>query len=339
MLDTQTACLLVAPSWVGDMVMAHSLIQVLQTQAPERAIDVLAPRWSAGLLQRMPEVRQVIDYDIAHGQWAWHSRQQIGRNLRGHYQQAFILPNSWKSALIPAWAKIPQRIGFLGEWRYGLLTDARRKDKQRYPKTVEQFVALALPANTPATDYPLPRLTPQSASPTLTRLKLTLEKPLLILCAGAEYGIAKRWLPAYFSTVAQYFIQQGGQVWLLGSQKDAPVGAEIVEMTQSTDCVNLCGLTNLAEAVDLMAVAQQVISNDSGLMHVAAALDKPLIALYGSSSPTMTPPLQPQAQILYLALPCSPCFKRVCPLGHTHCLQDLKPDMVIAALRNTNKTR
>ncbi|ALG66585.1 lipopolysaccharide heptosyltransferase II [Beggiatoa leptomitoformis] len=335
MSESTSATLIVAPSWVGDMVMAQSLFKLLHTQAPTSAIDVLTPRWSAGLLQRMPEVRTVIEHDIAHGQFAWRARRQLGRALNGHYQRAIILPNSWKSALIPFWAKIPQRIGFLGEWRYGILTDARRKDKRQYPKTVEQFIALALPANTPVTTYPRPQLYPHPANTVLHRLGLTKHAPLLVLCPGAEYGIAKRWPPTYFADIADYFIQQGGQVWLLGSQKDAPIGQEIINTLKSDNCKNLCGLTNLAEAVDIMALADTVISNDSGLMHVAAALDKPLIALYGSSDPNMTPPLHPAAQILYLGLPCSPCFKRVCPLGDTRCLQDLKPERVIQILRAT----
>ncbi len=330
--------LIIGASWVGDMLMAQSLLKVLKQQQPELEIDVLAPQWSAGLLQRMPEVRHAIGVDLAHGNLAWTHRRQIGQDLRqANYQQAIVLPNSWKSALIPFWANIPRRTGFFGEWRFGLLNDWRTKNKQTLPRTVDQFVSLAFDAQHPyaqdlrnATWIPYPQLTAQPADNLLPHLKLDYQakKPLLILCAGAEYGEAKRWLAEHFAAVARQKLAENWQVWLIGSTKDAAMSQQIIELAGGG--VNLCGRTQLADAVDLMALATQIISNDSGLMHVAAALQKPLIAIFGSSSPQMTPPLTDKAQILWLNLPCSPCFKRQCPLKHLNCLKQITPEMVLA---------
>ena len=314
--------------------MAQSLFKVLYHQQPTLTLDVMAPAWSQGLLERMPEVRNILLQPLQHGQLALSTRWKLGKELRERsYQQAIVLPNSWKSALLPFAAGVPQRTGFVGEFRYGLLNDARRLDKQRLPRTVQRFVALGLPQDADLPEQlPLPRLLPQDATATLEKLQITYDanRPLLALCPGAEYGEAKRWPAEYFAEVAQQKIAEGWQVWLFGSQKDHVIAEQIVN--QADACVNLCGRTSLAEAVDLMALSHTVISNDSGLMHVAAALDRRLIALFGSSSPLMTPPLHPEAKTLYLDLECSPCFKRECPLGHLKCLKDLSPEQVSEAL-------
>jgi heptosyltransferase II len=312
--------LIIAPSWIGDMVMAHSLIQLLENQAE---IDVFAPQWSAPLLERMSGVSNAIVHDFKHGSLDLKSRFQIGKSLiSNHYDQAILLPNSFKSALIPFLAKIPQRTGYLGEMRFLLLNDIRIK---RNYKTVEQFVALGLSDQTTFEVLP-PRLNSQPID--LTKFNLDLKKPVLALCAGAEYGSAKRWLIEYFVEVAQHYLNKNWQVWAFGSIKEQLQGLAI----EKIGGINLCGKTTLAEAIDLIALSKAVVSNDSGLMHVAAALNKPLIAIYGSSDPNFTPPLNPNAKILSLNLPCSPCFKRECPFEHLNCLKDLKPDQVISTL-------
>lgn len=328
--------LIVTPSWVGDMVMAQSLLKVIkQTYYPAAVyLDVFAPAWSEALFKRMPEVRHIIPHTLAHGQWVWQLRQTLGQTLyqQYNYQQAIVLPHSWKSALVPFWAKIPKRTGYLGEWRYGLLNDIRRLNRLVLRKTVERFVALGLSPLDYPIHIPQPILSPGRVDYVLQRLQLTpSHQPILALCPGAEYGPAKRWPLEYFAIVAKHQLAQGWQVWLLGSEKEASIGARIHALTGER-CVNLCGQTTLAEVVDLLSLARAVVTNDSGLMHVAAALNKPLIVLYGSSSPAMTPPLNPQATILSLSLKCSPCFKRVCPRGHLNCLRQLKPHQVIAQL-------
>jgi heptosyltransferase-2 len=326
--------LIVGPSWVGDMVMAQSLFKVLKREQPEVNIDVLAPTWNEGLLQRMPEVRHIFSHTMKHGELAWFERRRLGKQLRSYdYQQAIVLPNSWKSALIPFWAHIPRRTGYQGEMRYGLLNDIRQLNKLQMRKTVDQFVALGWPKTESADQLvPNPRLSPKPVKDILLRLNLEYSIcPILALCPGAEYGPAKQWQPADYVTCAKQKLSEGWKVWLFGSPRDAPLGAKI-QAQAGKGCVNLCGKTTLPEAVDLLSLVQFVITNDSGLMHVAAALDKPLIAIYGSSNPGMTPPLSHKAHILYSKLKCSPCYQRTCPKKHLKCLREIKPKQVLDVL-------
>ncbi len=317
------------------MVMAQSLFKALRENHPDTEIDVLAPAWSRPLLERMPEVREAIDMPLGHGQLAVGERWRLGRGLRGRgYGQAIVLPNSLKSALVPFWAGIPRRTGYVGELRWGLLNDARRLDKRVLPMTVQRFVALVWPKDTdlpPPIPTPHLEVDPANARRALTELGMCPPRgPLLALCPGAEYGPAKRWPAAYYAELARSMRDRGWDVWLFGSEKDQPVCAEIVAAAEES--VDLSGRTSLAQALDLMSLADAVVSNDSGLMHVAAALGKRLVAIYGSSDPGFTPPLNPEAKVLSLGLECSPCFKRECPLGHLKCLRDLGVERVVAAL-------
>ena len=327
--------LIVGPSWVGDMVMAQTLFKVLKQQYSDVIIDVLAPAWSRPILERMPEVNRSIDMPVGHGSLALKARHQLGKALREHqYQQSIVLPNSLKSALVPLWAKIPKRTGWRGEMRYGLLNDIRPLDKSRYPLMIERFIALAYPKGTKLpSQLPRPELVSISENVTAARKKfgLTSDAPVLALCPGAEFGEAKRWPPEYYAEVARAKIQEGWQVWLFGSAKDRP-GCENIRQMLDGAANNLAGETSLAEAVDLLSVADAVISNDSGLMHVAAALERNLVVVYGSSSPEFTPPLNDNKAIVRLGLECSPCFKRDCPLGHLDCLKKLEPARVIKSI-------
>jgi heptosyltransferase-2 len=327
--------LIVGPAWVGDMVLAQGLFKLLKQQYPDSRLDVLAPAWTHPLLARMPEVNEAIEAPFAHGRLDLGARRRIGRTLRArHYDRAIVLPNSLKSAIVPFVACARVRTGFLGELRYGLLNDARRLDKKKLPRTVDRFAALALAPDEALPAIPNPRLVADvaNASATLARLGRELpQAPVLGLCPGAEYGPAKRWPAEYFAEVAKAKLAEGWEVWLFGSDKDAPVTNEIQSLTQGR-CLDLGGKTTLAEAIDLMSLTRAVVTNDSGLMHVAAALDRPVIVLYGSSDPHHTPPMSAKAQVLYLALSCSPCFKRECPLKHLKCLKDLAPERVLTAL-------
>ncbi|TSA22777.1 MAG: lipopolysaccharide heptosyltransferase II [Betaproteobacteria bacterium] len=311
------------------MIMAQGLYRALKALNPAGVIDVLAPAWSAGILARMVEVRRVIPMPIGHGRFGWAERRALGQSLRGQYDRAIVLPNSWKSALVPWFARIPQRTGFVGEFRYGLLNNARRLDKAAVPRLVDRYRLLA--GGDTAPQDPCLTVDAVAQQATLARLGLSLDKPVLALCPGAEYGPAKRWPAAYYAAVARAKQAQGWQVWLFGSAMDAAVTAEINTLAAG-QCVDLAGQTALTEVVDLLAVARCVVSNDSGLMHLAAAVDAPLIALYGSSDPSYTPPLSDRARVLSLNLSCAPCFKRECPLGHLDCLQQIKPERVIAEM-------
>ena len=332
--------LVVGPSWVGDMVMAQSLFITLQQQS-EVQIDVLAPAWSLPILQRMPQVHQGIAMPLGHGQLGLRTRWQLGRQLaRTGYHQAIVLPGSLKSALVPWFAGIPQRTGFTGEQRYGLLNDRRRLDKQALPMTVQRFVALGLPreAVTPnAPEFPSPRLVADAANAARLRERLGLHdpRPAVAFMPGAEYGPAKQWPAPHFAQLASELMARGQQVWVLGSAKDRDIGQAIANLLPPEHAQQLhmlCGQTELGDVVDLLSLCAGAVSNDSGLMHIAAALGIPLVAIYGSSDPRHTPPLSPAARALSLNLPCAPCFERRCPLGHTRCLNELLPEKVLQAL-------
>ncbi|MBM3356880.1 MAG: lipopolysaccharide heptosyltransferase II [Betaproteobacteria bacterium] len=329
--------LIVAPSWVGDMVLAQPMFKLLHARRPGLALDVLAPGWTAPLLERMPEVRRTIAHPFRHGELALAPRRALGRELaREGYDQAVVLPNSLKSALVPFFAGIAVRTGYVGEMRWGLLNDARRLDERRLPQMAERFAALALPRDEAlARPLPAPALNVGGAErrAALERHGLAPQRPVVALCPGAEYGPAKRWPAPYFGQLAQDLAKNGYEVWIIGSPNDAGIGEEIARASAGA-CANLCGRTTLAEAVALLASSALAVSNDSGLMHVAAALGKPVVALYGSSSPAFTPPLSGAATILKLDLPCSPCFQRVCPLGHFNCMIQLTPARVLAAVQS-----
>ncbi|MDR1708285.1 MAG: lipopolysaccharide heptosyltransferase II [Candidatus Accumulibacter sp.] len=327
--------LVVAPAWIGDAVMAQPLFMRLRRARPGLRLDALAPRWVAPVLRRMPEIGEIVDSPFAHGKLDLAARFALGRRLaRRGYAQAYVLPNSAKSALAPFFAGIPERIGFTGEARYGLLNRRHTLDAAALPRMVERFAQLAQPPGEPL-ERPVefPRLASTAEQQAQTLFALGIERPrrAAVFCPGAEYGPAKRWPARHFAALADALAGRGVEVWLLGSAKDRPAGEEIAARAARAKPRNLCGLTALGQAIDLIAAADFVVCNDSGLMHVAAALGRPLVALYGSSSPGFTPPLSERAAILSLGLECSPCFKRECPLGHMNCLNQLDPRRVLAA--------
>lgn len=330
--------LIVGPAWIGDMVMAQALFKALRSTRPDAAIDVLAPGWSLPLLARMPEVRRGIEMPLGHGRLDLGTRYRLGRQLRQqHYSQSILLPNSLKSALVPWFAGIPRRTGWRGEMRYGLLNDLRVLDKQRYPLMVERFVALAYAPAAPLPDrLPRPALTVDAAATAPLLQEFGLEgAPFLALCPGAEFGPAKRWPESHYAAVAVAMLRRGWRVAIFGSANDRAVADNVVALVPEAEragVVNLAGATRLEQAIDLLAAATAVVSNDSGLMHIAAALARPLVVVYGSTSPAFTPPLADVVTILQLPVDCGPCFQRQCPLGHLKCLVELEPARVIDAL-------
>lgn len=329
--------LIISPSWIGDCIMTQPLFRRLHELNQGCEIDVFAPKWSQAVFARMPEVNAILDNPFAHGALALRERWRVGKQLgRRGYQQVIVLPGSLKSGLI-AWATgIKQRTGYVGESRYILLNDIRKLDKQQLPLMVDRYTALAHPSQADfdgVSSSPRLRVDVEHQQAALNKYGLSTAKPILAFCAGAEFGAAKRWLPEHYAAVARYYAAKDWQIWLFGSPKDAPIAADIQRFSGSL-CVDLCGQTNLAEAMDLLALADGVVCNDSGLMHLAAALGRKLVAVYGSTSPQHTPPLSPQARIASLNLECSPCFQRECPLGHTNCLRQLQPERVIDLLQS-----
>jgi len=328
--------LIVGPSWVGDMVMAQSLFICLQRAQPTTLIDVLAPGWSRPLLARMPQVRKAIELPIRHRELALRKRYRLGVALRHeHYDQAIVLPNSFKSALIPLFAKIALRTGWRGEMRGALLNDCRLLDKASLPLMVQRFVALALPAGAALTpdDCPRPELYIDHDAVQQTLQQMGVPDSMqqrLVLCPGAEFGDSKQWPASHFAELANKALAADWQVVIVGSANDAGIATSIQQQTQphwQQHCINLAGRTSLAQVIDVIASASAVVSNDSGLMHIAAALQRPLLALYGSTSADFTPPLADRVKLLASNIECRPCFQRTCPLGHKRCLTELSADM------------
>lgn len=338
--------LIIGPSWVGDMVMSQSLYRTLKKKNPNCHITVLAPDWCRAILSRMAEVDAILAMPIGHGKLELKHRWQIARSLKAQkFDQAIVLPGSLKSALIPWLARIPIRTGWLGEMRFGLLNDYRKLNKPAFPMMVERYVALAFDKNeiTKAKDLPEPILWPSLSTDSQRQEKLRIhfrlhaEHPTLAICPGAEFGPAKRWPDYHYATLCEKIILQGWQVVIFGSQKDQLIGEQIIQALPTelnSFCLNLAGQTKLEEAVDLMASCHAVVSNDSGLMHVAAALNLPLVALYGPSSPDFTPPLSNKAHIIRLISGYHKVRRGDGEQGYHQSLIDIQPQQVFDALQN-----
>lgn len=336
--------LVIGPSWVGDMMMSQSLYRTIKAIEPAAEIDVMAPAWCRPLLERMPEVSHALPMPLGHGALELGARRHLGIALRDkHYQRAFVLPNSFKSALVPFFAQIPQRTGWRGEMRYGLLNDLRVLDKQAFPLMVQRYAALGYAAQQikSAADLPQPLLWPQlqvtnaEAITARESFALSIDRPLIGFCPGAEFGPAKRWPHYHYATLAKQLIAAGYKIVLFGSAKDHPAGEDIrLALTEQAQgfCMNLAGKTSLDQAVVLIAACQAVVSNDSGLMHVAAALNKPLVALYGPSSPDFTPPLSQHAKVIRLISGYHKVRKGDAEQGYHQSLIDIQPEVVYQEL-------
>ncbi|MDE0990653.1 MAG: lipopolysaccharide heptosyltransferase II [Pseudomonadales bacterium] len=313
------------------MIMSQVIYSALREEYPDIDIDVLAPSATLSLVTRMPEVNRGILIDQAHGQVGLGYRFRLGAELKkNNYDWAIITPNSLKSALVPFAADVPLRTGFLGEYRYFLLNDIKLLDKARLPLMTDRFLALV--GKTSAEMIP-PRLgvDKESQAAFLARHQLATDKPVIGFCPGAEFGDAKKWPEAHYGALAKQLIDQGYRIWIFGSPADQATGETIVSIA-GHDCINLAGETSILEAIDLLAICQTVVSNDSGLMHIAAAVGTRVVAIYGSTSPGFTPPISEEAHIVSRTLDCSPCFKRTCPLGHKDCLNKLMPEQVLEQL-------
>ena len=313
------------------MVMSQVIYSGLRADNPDIEIDVLTPRATLSLVQRMPEVNRGILIDQRHGQFGFGYRRALGGKLaENRYDRAIVTPNSLKSALVPFFADIPRRVGFLGEYRYFLLNDIRLLDKRRLPLMTDRFLAL-IDKTRAQMIRPQLMVAQDNQTRFIRESGLDLSKPVVGFCPGAEFGDAKQWPESHFAELGRRLVAQGKQVWILGSPADEQTGA-IISDGIGDGCTNLSGKTTLPDAIDLLALCESVVTNDSGLMHIAAAVGTPVTAIYGSTSPDFTPPLSDRAKIVRLGLDCSPCFKRECPLGHRNCLNRLSPDLVQTSL-------
>ncbi|MEC5214923.1 heptosyltransferase-2 [Polaromonas sp. CG_9.5] len=330
-----THTLIIAPQWIGDAVMTEPLLRRLAARGERLTVGALP--WVAPVYRAMPQVADVIEFPFAHGGLQFKARRSIAKRLAGQFDKAYVLPNSLKSALLPFLASIPQRIGYLGEARVGLLTHRLKNPKDK-PPMVAFYSALS---GESGLENDRPEMHMEAAQIEATLCELGLQRGAYVVFApGAEFGPAKRWPARHFSELAA---QLDATVVLLGSGKEAALCDEIavpVNAVQAGKCLSLAGKTSLPQALALIAASRSTVSNDSGLMHVAAALGVPQVAIFGSSSPLHTPPLSDKAQVLWLKndpayqppLDCAPCFSRECPLGHTRCLNDISAAQVLQVL-------
>jgi heptosyltransferase-2 len=324
--------LVIAPQWIGDAVMTEPLLRRLHARGERLTVGALP--WVAPVYRAMPQVSEVIEFPFQHGGLQFKARRSLAQQLQGRFDSAYVLPNSLKSSLLPFLASIPRRVGYLGEARVGLLTH-RLKNPKNKPPMVTFYSALSGDKDGLDADRPQLRIRPEDVDQACARQGLRAQG-YVVFAPGAEFGPAKRWPAAHFAQLARLLERPAV---LLGSAKEAALCEEIAGLAPGR-CLNLAGKTSLNEAFALIAGAHAVVSNDSGLMHVAAAFGVPQVALFGSSSPLHTPPLNDKAHVLWLKqdvryqppLDCAPCFERECPLGHTRCLVDLAPERVIAAL-------
>ena len=329
--------LIIAPQWIGDAVMTEPLLHRLQARGEVLTVGALP--WVAPVYRAMPQVTEVIEFPFAHGGLQWRERWRLARQIKGKFDVAYICPNSLKSALLPFLAGIPQRVGYLGEARFGLLTQRlKNPPKEQRPPMVAFYSALSGESGVTG-DRPQLQLAMSEVDATLHALRLT-RMAYHVFAPGAEYGEAKRWPAAHFAALAA---QLDAPVVLLGSGKEAALCASIADSVNAQrpgHCINLAGKTTLVQALGVISACQSAVTNDSGLMHVAAGFGVRQVAIFGSSSPLHTPPLNDLAKVLWLKLDatyqppliCAPCFARVCPLGHTRCLNDILPERVRSLL-------
>ena len=340
--------LIIAPNWIGDAVSTQPLLANLKVLYPDSKIDILASNWVAPVYRACSEVHEVIEAKFEHKKLQWNLRKEIAKEIETkNYQACFVLPNSFKSALIPWLANIPSRIGYRGELRFGLINLALdNPSKVNRPPMVEHYLVLSQLLKDDESiplDKFVPKLNVSGAAKQQVGQKLQdaniNRDSIYAICPGAEYGPSKRWPTEYFAVLAQQLIKQNSnnQIILLGSKSDYSLAQEITSQSKLVSNIhNWCGNTSLDEAIALIGMSKAVVSNDSGLMHIAAALQIPQVAIFGSSDPAHTPPLSDKAKIMWLNMSCSPCHKRVCPLGHLRCLKDILPEQVLATL-NTLK--
>lgn len=329
MTPDQRTVLVVGPSWVGDMVQAQLFFRALLDGGDVAAVDVVAPPGSFPILERIPEVREAFLLSVDHGTLGLGTRWRLARRLRRRgYDQAYVLPSSLKSSLVPAMAGIPVRTAYRGELRYGLVNDVRRFVPQPTDRNVRGYLGLLGAADVEPLSEPRLRVDLERRRALVARLGLEPVGRIVALAPGAAAGPAKRWPVEKFRELAGRLSELGRTVWILSGLEDADLGEEIVRRSRAA-VRNLCGRTSLAEAVDLLSLAEVTVANDSGLAHVAGAVGSPLVALFGPTTPDHSAPLNARSEPLYLGLECSPCFRGSCPLGHHRCLRDIPVEEVL----------
>ena len=330
--------LVISPNWIGDAVMAQPLLARLKEQHPERPIDVLAPPAVAAVWRAVLEVDTVLETPFRHKALQLRERWKYAQVLRARgYGEAYVLPNTLKYALIPWLAGIPKRVGYKGEMRYGLV-NVMHFDEQPPRPMVPFYAALANAPHAPLSPSPRPRLAvpDERIAAACARLGIAGDATLVAFAPGAEFGQAKRWPPRHFAALARAIVEQdpAARIVLLGSPKDRATCDEVLALAgdAAPRMLNLAGQTRLDEAIAVIARCAAMVANDSGLLHIASSLNRPVIALYGPTDPDHAPPFSDIARSLSLRLDCSPCRQRECPLGHHDCMEKMEAPLVWRAL-------
>jgi heptosyltransferase II len=344
-----TRSLIIAPQWIGDAVMTEPLLRALSERGEQ--ITVFAVPWVAPVYRAMQHVKGLeatVDAPFQHGGLQWQARRSLAARIKsdewGEFDKAYVLPNSLKSALLPWLAGIPERIGYKGEMRYGVINQRLQNPPRHARGSMTQFY-LRLAGESAANNWgPTPKLSVATLGFVPNGFAELTPKTYSVIAPGAEYGPAKRWPESHF---AELIAKLDSPTVLLGSSKEQAlceaIRSKALQASSTYEIFNLAGKTNLSQAIQIIANAKNMISNDSGLMHVAAAFGIPQVAIFGSSDPRHTPPLNDKAKVLWLkemegafkGLDCSPCFKRECPLegsAHLRCLNAITSDQVIKEL-------
>lgn len=331
--------LVVGPSWVGDSVMAQTLYKRIKKELPSSQIDVMSPHWSLALLERMPEVCKKIVSPFSHGETKLLERYKLGQGLKKeNYDRAIILTNSLKSSLIPYFARIEVRTGWLGEFRYGLINDIRSSKKLKKSLMVEKFAALSLCEENYSIEnltFPELEINFDNQRNFLEEFSIDYSKNTMAICPGAEFGPSKRWPAEYYAEIAKFYVNKGWNVLCIGSKNDEDIGMGIGSLNNlrsNESFINLTGKTSLQDAIDILAFTEKVVTNDSGLMHISAAVKTPLVALYGPSSPEYTPPLISKKKILRKTQGYEKVRYGSNEKGYHQSLLDIKPEEVLDAL-------
>lgn len=291
--------LIVPYVWIGDFVRCHSVVKLLRSDAPDRPVDIISSTLCAPLADFMPGIRQAIVIDLPRRRLGVALQRRLAERLReGRYAQALVMSRKWKAALAPWLAGIALRTGFAGEFRFGLLNDVRFGER-KLPRMIDRMGALALPkgANLPG-EWPLPELKVPADEVARWREKRGLAadgRPIVTLSPGAV-GAGKAWPVGHYGELARALVQDGASVWVLGGPNETPLAKQITDAAGHL-VRDLTG-TDLRNAILALAAADAAVTNDSGLMHVSAAIGTPTIAIFGPTSPWHWKPLNPIAVIL-----------------------------------------
>ena len=333
-MDHRPKTLIIGPNWLGDIILSIPLLKSLRSKGHH--ITYMAPKSYQPIINKIKEIDLFIPTSFTSGKLEFRKRRVLGHSLRQTFDQSYILPNSWKSAHIAYAAKIPHRAGFLGEVRWGMLTHIHRKPLDPLISTAQKFLSLSGASLTPEY-YPQLQINNEQQQKLINTYGLNPHKKILALCPGAIFGPSKRWPLYHFISLTTFFPTHEWDIYLFGGPLEKNLADEFSSRCPR-EFYNFVGKLSLDEMTDLLSLASVSVTNDSGLLHVSAALNLKIVALYGSTHPKIAPPLCKHHRIHYLNLPCQPCKKRICPLSHLKCLHDVTAEEVYQSIEQLLET-